>query len=205
MTGTGCSCCLNLNDSKCLPLPFPPSFPHQSQHDTGLARSVSVESNGSFWESSFSKAYQHSGPTTAPLLDHYQSQLRQKEGELANTHSLLSSLERSRAALTEEVAQLAAKNELLEERVRTIPTLQTALKVCVLCLCVRCVCVCICVGGWVAVQLAVVCFLLQEMHTRNETLLQMYGEKSEQAEELRLDLIDVKEMYRQQVRKTTGV
>ena len=36
------------------------------------------------------------------------------------------------------------------------------------------------------------------MHTRNETLLQMYGEKSEQAEELRLDLIDVKEMYRQQ-------
>lgn len=50
-------------------------------------------------------------------------------------------------------------------------------------------------------QLAVVCFLLQEMHTRNETLLQMYGEKSEQAEELRLDLIDVKEMYRQQVRE----
>lgn len=137
VTGTGCYCCLNLNDSKCLPLPFPPSFPHQSQHDTGLARSVSVESNGSFWESSFSKTTQHSGPTTAPLLDHYQSQLRQKEGELANTHSLLSSLERSRAALTEEVAQLAANNELLEERVRTIPALQTALKVWVG------------VGGWV--------------------------------------------------------
>ena len=162
MTGTGCSCCLNLNDSKCLPLPFPPSFPHQSQHDTGLARSVSVESNGSFWESSFSKTSQHSGPTTAPLLDHYQSQLRQKEGELANTHSLLSSLERSRAALTEEVAQLAANNELLEERVRTIPALQTALKVwvwvwvggwvggcgCVgVCVC-GCVCVCVCVCVW---------------------------------------------------------
>ena len=32
----------------------------------------------------------------------------------------------------------------------------------------------------------------------------MYGEKSEQAEELRLDLADVKEMYRQQVRETRG-
>lgn len=38
------------------------------------------------------------------------------------------------------------------------------------------------------------------MHTRNETLLQMYGEMSERAEELRLDLMDVKEMYKQQVR-----
>ena len=100
---------------------------------------MSIESSGSFWESSFSKASQHSGPTTAPLLDHYQSQLRQKEGELANTHSLLSSLERSRAALTEEVAKLAAQNETLEERVRTIPSLQAALKVC------TCVCACLCV------------------------------------------------------------
>lgn len=56
----------------------------------------------------------------------------------------------------------------------------------------------------VVVQLAVVCSVPQEMHTRNETLLQMYGEKSEQAEELRLDLIDVKEMYRQQVRAQQG-
>lgn len=42
------------------------------------------------------------------------------------------------------------------------------------------------------------------MHTRNETLLQMYGEMSERAEELRLDLIDVKEMYKQQVSVSQG-
>ena len=32
-------------------------------------------------------------------------------------------------------------------------------------------------------------------------LLQMYGEKSEETEELKLDLQDVKEMYKLQVRK----
>ena len=37
------------------------------------------------------------------------------------------------------------------------------------------------------------------MEQRYAALLQMYGEKEEQAEELRLDLQDVKSMYRQQV------
>ena len=31
-------------------------------------------------------------------------------------------------------------------------------------------------------------------------MLQMYGEKAEEAEELKLDILDVKAMYRQQVR-----
>ena len=56
----------------------------------------------------------------------------------------------------------------------------------------------------VFVQLSVIHFLVQEMHTRNETLLQMYGEMSERAEELRLDLMDVKEMYKQQVSVSQG-
>lgn len=39
----------------------------------------------------------------------------------------------------------------------------------------------------------------QEMEARHDAVLMMYGEKAEQAEELKLDLEDVKAMYRQQV------
>ena len=38
------------------------------------------------------------------------------------------------------------------------------------------------------------------MEKKHEAILQMYGEKAEEAEELRLDIQDLKVMYRQQVR-----
>ena len=41
--------------------------------------------------------------------------------------------------------------------------------------------------------------LTQEMNSRYQALLQMYGEKVEETEELRLDLQDVKDMYKAQV------
>lgn len=40
---------------------------------------------------------------------------------------------------------------------------------------------------------------LNEIQTRYDALLQMYGEKVEENEELRLDLEDVKEMYKSQI------
>lgn len=40
----------------------------------------------------------------------------------------------------------------------------------------------------------------QELEQRHNAVLQMYGEKAEQAEELRMDLEDVKSMYKSQVR-----
>ena len=40
---------------------------------------------------------------------------------------------------------------------------------------------------------------VQELDQRYNALLQMYGEKVEEAEELRLDLQDVKDMYKSQV------
>ena len=43
--------------------------------------------------------------------------------------------------------------------------------------------------------------LSQELEKNYDALLQMYGEKAEEAEELRLDIQDVKSMYRQQVRE----
>ena len=41
--------------------------------------------------------------------------------------------------------------------------------------------------------------ILQDMNQRYDALLQMYGEKVEEANELRLDLEDVKDMYKAQV------
>ena len=44
------------------------------------------------------------------------------------------------------------------------------------------------------------CFLLiQKLQKNYDALLLMYGEKAEEAEELKLDLLDVKAMYRSQV------
>lgn len=40
---------------------------------------------------------------------------------------------------------------------------------------------------------------LKELQTKYDALLEMYGEKVEEVEELRLDLQDVKEMYKTQV------
>ena len=40
----------------------------------------------------------------------------------------------------------------------------------------------------------------QEVERKHEAMLQMYGEKAEEAEELKLDIDDLKTMYRQQVR-----
>ena len=39
----------------------------------------------------------------------------------------------------------------------------------------------------------------QDLEQRHNAVLQMYGEKEEQVEELRLDLEDVKTMYRTQI------
>ena len=44
---------------------------------------------------------------------------------------------------------------------------------------------------------------VQELDQRYNALLQMYGEKVEEAEELRLDLQDIKEMYKTQVNRST--
>ena len=42
---------------------------------------------------------------------------------------------------------------------------------------------------------------LQEVEWKHKAMLQMYGEKAEEAEELKLDIDDLKTMYSLQVRK----
>ena len=41
----------------------------------------------------------------------------------------------------------------------------------------------------------------QELDQRHNAVLQMYGEKAEECEELKMDLEDVKSMYKTQVEK----
>lgn len=103
---------------------------------------------------------------SASVIEHLQSQLKQKEGELANTQNLVSSLERSRGAMAEDLASLSAQNETLTTQVETIPSIQQK---------------------------------LQEVQRNYEALLQMYGEKAELNEELKMDIEDLKSMYRQQI------
>ncbi|CAI8053206.1 TATA element modulatory factor [Geodia barretti] len=105
-------------------------------------------------------------PTSASAIEQLRSLLKQKEGELANAQTLVGSLERSRAAMANDLAAASSQNVDLVEKVEAIPHLKNK---------------------------------LQELQKNNEALLQMYGEKAEKAEELRLDIVDLKEMYKQQI------
>lgn len=55
--------------------------------------------------------------------------MKQKEGELANAQNMMSSLERSRAGLTQELASVSQRNEKLEQEVKAVPKLRDELRV----------------------------------------------------------------------------
>ncbi|XP_012696646.2 TATA element modulatory factor isoform X2 [Clupea harengus] len=100
------------------------------------------------------------------IMENLQSQLKLREGEIAQLQLEIASLERSRAVMAEELVRLTNENDEMEEQVQEIPQLRIQLK---------------------------------ELEQRHNTILQMYGEKAEEAEELRLDLEDVKNMYKIQI------
>uniref|UniRef100_A0A3B1KDN8 TATA element modulatory factor 1 n=1 Tax=Astyanax mexicanus TaxID=7994 RepID=A0A3B1KDN8_ASTMX len=100
------------------------------------------------------------------IIENLQSQLKLREGEIAQLQLEISSLERSRAVMAEELVRLTNQNDEMEDKVKEIPRLKVQLK---------------------------------DLEQRHNTILQMYGEKAEEAEELRLDLEDVKNMYKTQI------
>lgn len=67
--------------------------------------------------------------SSASILEHLQSTLKQKEGELSNSQNMVASLERSRSAMAEELALLSANNEKLQKEVEMIPELKQQLLV----------------------------------------------------------------------------
>ncbi|XP_064161795.1 TATA element modulatory factor [Anguilla rostrata] len=100
------------------------------------------------------------------VIENLQSQLKLREGEIAHLQIEISSLEKTRSIMEEELVKLTSQNDEMEEKVAEIPKLRVQLK---------------------------------ELEQRHNTILQMYGEKAEEAEELRLDLEDVKNMYKTQI------
>ncbi|XP_069004564.1 TATA element modulatory factor [Embiotoca jacksoni] len=100
------------------------------------------------------------------IIENLQSQLKLREGEIAQLQLEITSLERSRSVMAEELVRLTNQNDEIEEKVKEIPKLKIQLK---------------------------------DLEQRHNTILQMYGEKAEEAEELRLDLEDVKNMYKTQI------
>lgn len=100
------------------------------------------------------------------IIENLQSQLKLREGEIAQLQLEISGLERSRSVMAEELVRLTNQNDEMEEKVKEIPKLKIQLK---------------------------------DLEQRHNTILQMYGEKAEEAEELRLDLEDVKNMYKTQI------
>ncbi|XP_033821902.1 TATA element modulatory factor [Periophthalmus magnuspinnatus] len=100
------------------------------------------------------------------IIENLQSQLKLREGEIAQLQLEIAGLERSRSVMAEELVRLTNQNDDMEEKVKEIPKLKVQLK---------------------------------DLEQRHNTILQMYGEKAEEAEELRLDLEDVKNMYKTQI------
>uniref|UniRef100_A0A1A7YWI2 TATA element modulatory factor 1 n=1 Tax=Iconisemion striatum TaxID=60296 RepID=A0A1A7YWI2_9TELE len=100
------------------------------------------------------------------FIENLQSQLKLREGEIAQLQLEIAGLERSRSVMAEELVRLTNQNDDMEEKVKEIPKMKVQLK---------------------------------DLEQRHNTILQMYGEKAEEAEELRLDLEDVKNMYKTQI------
>lgn len=94
-----------------------------------LERSISTSSETTLFGETTSSLSNSYGGSSLSVLERLQSLLKQKEGELANSQGMVASLERSRSSLTQELANVSEKNEVLEQKVKTIPELQRNLQV----------------------------------------------------------------------------
>jgi len=110
------------------------------------------------------------GNTTA-LLENMQSQLKLKEGELAQLQAEYVNIERVRESMGQELTKLTIKADQIDSLTEELARLKEE---------------------------------YQTLQQKYQTMLTMYGEKVEEAEELKLDLQDVKEMYKMQIDQLTN-
>uniref|UniRef100_T1GIY8 TATA element modulatory factor 1 TATA binding domain-containing protein n=1 Tax=Megaselia scalaris TaxID=36166 RepID=T1GIY8_MEGSC len=103
---------------------------------------------------------------TASTVEHLQSLLKQKDGEVCQLQWESSRLQSERNILNSEISKLTLELEQIKDKLISAEAMEKE-------------------------------FL--ELQTNYDALLQMYGEKVEQYEELKLDLIDVKDMYKLQI------
>ncbi|XP_074648064.1 uncharacterized protein LOC141903716 isoform X2 [Tubulanus polymorphus] len=102
----------------------------------------------------------------ANLMENLSSQLKQREGEIAQLQNEIVQLEKTRESMARELVNITNKNVELEEKADLYENLLARYK---------------------------------ELDQRYNAILTMYGEKVEETEELRLDLVDMKELYKSQI------
>jgi len=99
-------------------------------------------------------------------LQMFQSNLKQREGEVQQLQWELNRREHEKNLLSSEISKLLTRVEELEVKSNEYENLKTQFR---------------------------------EVQQQYDTLCQLYGEKVEEAEELKLDLLDVKELYKTQL------
>lgn len=100
------------------------------------------------------------------VLENLQTQVKLREGEIAQLRGEINMLERTRSSMAEEIVRLTNLNEDMEGVSQELQDTQVK---------------------------------LSDVESRYSAILTMYGEKQEENEELKMDLADVKAMYRQQI------
>ena len=103
--------------------------------------------------------------STLPL-EKLQSLLKQKEGEIVALQEQITSLQKTRDMLQDELVNLTSKNEELFAEVTELKEVKNQMK---------------------------------EVSDRYNTALELIGEKEEQVEELRADIVDMKMLYKEQI------
>ena len=145
-----------------LVLPNQGDILEQSMHGSAYSRQSVDSPDGLASDKSFRSS-------TLPLavgMEHLQSLLKQREGEVTALQSQVALLEKARSSVSEELMSVASDNEQLHQKLEHLPVLKRQ---------------------------------VDSLDKRYNTMLQMYGEKAEECNELRMDLEDVKSMYKQQI------
>lgn len=97
-----------------------------SQQEDSLDQSLSTMSVSMSGTNVYEAARLSGGSS---IMENLQSQLKLREGEIAQLQLEISSLERTRSAMAEELVRLTSQNDEMEEKVKEIPKLKILLKV----------------------------------------------------------------------------
>ncbi|CAI5989200.1 unnamed protein product [Closterium sp. NIES-64] len=130
----------------------------------------------------------------AATVEHLESLLRQKDGEIATHTARLAALESTRDSLAEELVKTTTQCESLRSEVTQLPGLKAELEAIR-----RRHASALELMGERDEQLPGLKAELEAIRRRHASALELMGERDEQVEELRADLMDVKQMYREQI------
>ncbi|KAL6559898.1 Golgin candidate 5 [Orobanche gracilis] len=121
----------------------------------------------------------------------YEAALRQKEGEFASYMSRLASMDSIRDSLAEELVKMTAQHSLNDFFFYDMRPSVVSMNILNIVQCEKL--------GAEAATLPGIRAELEALRRRHSAALELMGERDEELEELRADIVDLKEMYREQV------